>query len=722
MLPLNKSQIPKLLKDARALEARGQLADARRVYDSILKIDSKSGQAHFQIGQICLKAQDFAAAHIHFGKAAKSHPKERAIWELYARAAKSMADPAAMKAVLSQAKRARVDPKLLIALQEFLSTAKPGRKTSIGSAPPEQVQRVIQLLQSGVYPQVVTLAQKLRQAHPNVALIADLLANGLAATGQAEAAEKQFRAAQTLDPNYAATRLNYGRFLVGQGRNAQAADALKGALTLNPKMTDAMVLLGVALKNDNNMPGARIAFEQALKHDAKNLNANFELGQLLVLENAEDMALRLLITAQKLGAPKVEVLTWIARAHGAVGNTDQAAALFDTLSEIAPDSDEVLYRHALFLQSQGEFTGARELLTRAIQANPKGGHLYLAYVTGAKVQQGDPIIAEMQVHANAPDTPYTSKVNFGFALAKALEDIGAHDQVFAHLRAANDLVAQAHPYDFDPVQERTRAALAMFQDADFDTDLGDANDDFAPIFVTGLPRSGTTLVEQIVASHSAVTAGGELGFARQILDGVLWDQDGSLRRWNDIPKPELLQARTKIQEQFQHRFGAANHVTDKSVQSYNLIGPIRAVFPKARVIVVKRDPRDNLLSMYKNLFATGTQLHSYTLRDLARYYHLFQEVCTFWEKYTPDWVHFVQYEDLIADPDTQARALIQASGLDWEDACLAFYENKRSVSTLSVHQVRQPLYSSSIGAWKRYESELSHLLHDLGDAASNKEN
>ena len=161
-------------------------------------------------------------------------------------------------------------------------------------------------------------------------------------------------------------------------------------------------------------------------------------------------------------------------------------------------------------------------------------------------------------------------------------------------------------------------------------------------------------------------------------------------------------------------------LSDKSIQTYLVMGLVWCTLPKAKIVVVRRDPRDNLLSVYKNVFPTGGHLYSYDLDDLGQYYRMFVEMIEFWRDMNPGGFHEIWYEDLIANPEEETRKLIAASGLEWEDACLNFHENKRKVNTLSVYQVRQPIYKSSVKAWQRYEKELQPLFDSLGDLADHK--
>ena len=714
MLPLNTSQIPGLFKKARALEQAGKPADAQAVYGSILKLNRDHGPTHFQLGQIFYRQNNPKQAIRHLDRAADLHPQQTAIWQLYARAVAALGDPAGAQDFLKKAKKARLDRKLLLALQDGFAKSRSKTATALRNAPPRDVKRAIDLLQAGQADKAAALAQKLRKAHPEVAIIADILANAQAAIGQPEAAEENFRAATRLDPNYAESHSNFGRFLVERGLYKDAIEQLRRALKLAPTMVRAMVHLGVALKRDYSVRKAEVVFRRALEFDPDNREARFEFGILLVNENQPEEALWHLQRAGELGADKTEIRVWIARALSALGRDTEALDLLDEARNEAPDDAEVLFTLALQYQSLARFEDARHTFRAAIAIAPKAGKFYRSFLTSEKLSAGDPLISAMEKAFADPETSDDARINFGFALAKAMEDTRQYDRVFTYLKPANDWMRKAFPFDFKALQVQAHAVMDSLRDVDFAEMDITGRSDYAPIFVTGLPRSGTTLVEQIVASHSAVTGGGELGFARSAWGEALFDAQGGVRSWAMLSGAQIAEVGHLTEEKMRARCGDAERVTDKGVQSYAMIGPIRAALPNARFVVVKRDPRDNLLSMYKNLFVDGKHLHSYNLRDLAQYFRLFEEYLAFWREKMPGAFHEIQYESLIADPETEARRLISACGLGWEDQCLSFYENKRRVDTLSVHQVRQPIYSSSMNAWKRYEADLEELLDELG--------
>ncbi len=415
-----------------------------------------------------------------------------------------------------------------------------------------------------------------------------------------------------------------------------------------------------------------------------------------------------------------------ARCLGDLQRHEEAEIEFDRALESAELKTLALAGKATLMQTLGRFDEANALLRESISINsldsqegatrkidPMIGRLYSQLVVTKKIEPGDPLIEDMEKAYTHPEIGDENRMYLGYALAKALEDTKDYGRVFTYLRPANDQMRKIYPYDIAQHEKSTRFLLDAFADADFSKPIAE-HSDFAPIFVTGIPRSGTTLVEQIIASHSRVTGGGELSYAFGALNAVTVDMEKRDQREFSLTDDQLAEIGRDIQARMQDEFPLADRITDKGLGTYEMIGPIKAIFPNAHIVVVRRDPRDTLLSMYKNQFQEGRHLYTNSLRDLAVFYRCFLEIVEFWRKKMPDGFYEIEYEALVADPETETRKLIDYCDLEWEDQCLAFHENKRRVKTLSVHQVRQPLYASSTKAWQRYEDDLGELFEALG--------
>ncbi|MEQ5869747.1 sulfotransferase [Sagittula sp. NFXS13] len=377
-------------------------------------------------------------------------------------------------------------------------------------------------------------------------------------------------------------------------------------------------------------------------------------------------------------------------------------------NKIAPRADKATY-----LQNIGEFGKASIILRRLVKRHPDETDLYRLIFFAEKARKGDPLIREMKRLWAHPKLNDAGRMALGFTLAKVHEDIGEPDQVFAYLNAAN--AAQARQYRHDPDARRSRwAAYKQGQQA-LDLTPRDGTAPIQPIFVTGTPRSGTTLVEQILSAHSAVTAGGELAHAEQLANAVF----GGNQTFADLSKaaPEAF---TDFADKYavlvRRDTGVdSGRVTDKSIQLQNIYGLLAHALPGARFIVVHRDPRDVALSIYKNFFRPGAHRYANDLAAIADMIQAFRDQVTYWKTRMPERIHEVHYEDLVADPEPQTHLLIAAAGLDWEEACLSPHTQTNRVKTLSLAQVRQPIHTGRRDSWRRYEAELKPFIDAWGD-------
>lgn len=400
-------------------------------------------------------------------------------------------------------------------------------------------------------------------------------------------------------------------------------------------------------------------------------------------------------------------------AHSASDDHQTVLDLLDRQIALDPKAIKPQAEKALYLQTAGQFEASEQLLRKLQKKHPHDAELYRMLATTIRIQPNDPMIGAMRRLASHPRLSIQGKMHIHFALAKAMEDTGETAKVFGHLRKANAAQSQIWPFDAAARDAERKAVIAA--QSDLKPLAGAAGTKPGLIFVTGLPRSGTTLVEQIIASHSQVHAGGEIATALRSAYAAFGA--GPEMRTLSAESPENMAA-------FVARLSAANRpyadpakpwLTDKSIMAFLVYGLLHATLPNARFIVVHRDPRDIALSIYKNHFNGGTHRYANDLGAIADTIKAFREVISHWRATLPDRFTEVRYEDLVADPVAGSKALIAAAGLDWEEQCLDFHKKEGTVKTLSLHQVRQPIYKSSAQAWRRYESDLQPFFDAWGD-------
>jgi hypothetical protein len=306
-------------------------------------------------------------------------------------------------------------------------------------------------------------------------------------------------------------------------------------------------------------------------------------------------------------------------------------------------------------------------------------------------------------------------VQFSFALAKASEDRGDYARAF-ELYARGNRTRRALE-DYDPVQTEVinERIIKVFDAGFMARHAGCGHPDPAPIFVVGLPRSGSTLIEQILASHSAVDATHELPEVGRLIGRINRNRNDritypeAVRNFDDEAWAAL--GRSYIEETRQHRRDAPRFI-DKNPNNFASIGLLSLALPNARFINTRRHPLDTCLSCYKQLFARG-QPFTYDLVELGEYYLQYARMMAHWHAVLPGRVLDVQYESVVADQGGQTRRLLEFCGLPWEDACLRYYETERAIRTASSEQVRRPIYTDSVGLWRHYRLELAELIEIL---------
>ncbi|MDU8912924.1 tetratricopeptide repeat-containing sulfotransferase family protein [Aestuariicoccus sp. MJ-SS9] len=482
---------------------------------------------------------------------------------------------------------------------------------------------------------------------------------------------------------------------------------------VNPQQIKVRYADALRLLQAGQVDAAKTAFDALLKLLPDSPEVHFQLSR--IAHHRGDGAARIDHLAQALRKKPNEppLIEAAIDAHAGTGDTAAVLGLYDRLIALSGKAIKPQVDKASYLQSQGQFAEAEALFRRLIRDNPYDGELYRTFLGTKKLAANDPLMGKMRKALAHPRMSDAGKMHLNFAMAKALEDQGESAKVFAHLRRANALQRKAAPFD-PAARDREQAAMLAAQDGCDLTPLPDGHEP-TPIFVTGMPRSGTTLVEQIVASHSDVTAGGEMGHALR-LALQMFKKGDAIRPLPGIADDELRTYAKAYTAALRRDTGArSGAVTDKSIQSHLVFGLIHRALPGARFIIVHRDPRDIAVSIYKNHFAMGTHRYANDLADIAEAIKLFRRSIAFWQERLPGALHEVRYEDLVADPEPQSRALIAAAGLEWQDQCLDFHKSKATVKTLSLHQVRQPIYKGSAQAWRKYEADLQPFFDAWGD-------
>ncbi len=514
-------------------------------------------------------------------------------------------------------------------------------------------------------------------AHQTLSLLAHQV-------GKRELAAELMGVAVQLTPAEPVYRRNLCEMLRQVGRIDAAIEQGRAATRLAPDDPTGWYNLGVAL-NDSPTPdlaATRAAFAQAVALEPRHNLAWNNLGSVL----------------------------------NRLGDEDAALAAYHKAARIEPRHAEAQNNIAAILIERGELDEARERLRLAIDASPDFLEAHQNLSTLTRYSADDPHYRYLEaqlVQRNALSP--NQRLQMLFAVGKAREDVGLPVLALIAYHEANRLKRGTLAYDEAGAERAGEALSRCFAPGDFaDTR---PEDDPTPVFIVGMPRSGTTLIEQVLCSHPRVHGAGELRDFHQVLSahpktGDMADAGHWLPALSDDDYREIGQA--YLQRLRRHDQGALR-ITDKMPGNFNYLGFICRALPGARIVHSMRDPMDSCLSNYTKLFR-DTMEFAYDLGELGRYYNRYIRLMRHWEQVLPPGrVLHLRYEDMVADLPQQARRLIDHIGLDWDDNCLRFYENRRKVRTASVAQVRKPIYSSSKGRWQAYGDGLAPLRAIVGE-------
>lgn len=489
------------------------------------------------------------------------------------------------------------------------------------------------------------------------------------------------------------------------GQAGQAAPLAVQAAEYAPRDPRTVHLAIRCLLEINATPRARMIWEMAVAHGVKPASLGLLEVQLLEAEERYASAAKIATLRAKTG----EEFGYVGHLNERAGAPEAALTQFDQALKRAPNLPRARLERAQILQSLGEAEKAEDALRTLLRDNPYDGHAARALANGVKLSADDPIVSAMKTAYANPDVDDDNRRMFAFALGKIAADTDAHGEMFAYLNVANNISAQRSPYDEDADRSEEQHIKGSLTDA-LRHVSATGPDTPQPIFITGMPRSGTTLIERIIATHSLVTEAGELG----AINKAFSDLKDQLLFGTGVTPEDLSEAAQLYGEGVRERTGSLpDRFTDKSIHSFAHIGLIRKVLPSAKIVVVRRDPRDVGLSIYRNHFPDGTHRYSTDLKHIAGHIAFFDRMVRHWGEVDPKSFYEISYEALIADPETETRRLLAACDLPWEEACLNFHMAKNQVKTLSFAQVRQPLYTSSKGGWRRCEADLQPLIEEL---------
>ncbi|WP_168204319.1 tetratricopeptide repeat-containing sulfotransferase family protein [Aliikangiella coralliicola] len=505
------------------------------------------------------------------------------------------------------------------------------------------------------------------------------------------------------------------------GKNQVASKEIEQLLIDRPEDKEVWRLLAEFGERVYRRDICSQAYKKILELDQNDLHAIIGLGMVEVHRGNRAAALGLAERALKLSPSSPWLLDGLATLFTGCDEASRALALFENAARLLPDNPAILYNLATSQRMNGQFIEAEDRLNQVIKLRPQDADAY--YVRASLRQQTleNNHVDEIKTAINRKDINVKDKIKLYFAAAKELEDLEDYSQSFQYLEKGCDLQRNSMDYDALGDVETIDKIITHHNVEGLSINNSNSNEKSSyensePIFVFGLPRSGTTLVERIIASHSQVFAAGELNAFPQAAVNLV-----NIREGRHFSKQEFVQQSLHI-DPFElgkaylagtrPQTGHTPHFVDKLPLNYLYAGLIRRALPNAKMIVLIREPMDSCYAMYKMLF-TGAYPFTYNLRDLALYYSAWRRLIKHWQKVLGNALLVVKYEELVNHQETISRRILDHCGLSWEEQCLHFYQNDATVTTASACQVRSPIYGTSVGKWRNYEKELQPLKLEL---------
>ena len=582
---------------------------------------------------------------------------------------------------------------------------------------------------------------------PDIAKANRELGNALLGQGKGDEAIKAFERVVELTPDNGVAHFDLSMALSKVGKEEDAREALEKSFELEPDRRD--LLEAMRFQREGKTHRAENIYRDILRRDPMNVNATRLLGVSALDAGQHRLAIRLLRNAIKLAPDFFGARIDLARALiekddlnegreilldaieleprlpyprmllgnllSKAGRYEEAVVAFEAALQLDPDHGGSHSGMGHALKTIGRQEDAIAAYRNCARIHPSAGEAYWSLANLKTFRFSDDEITGMEQFVEDKKLPEETRVNFNFALGKAYEDRGDFERGFAFYDRGNSIRRENERYDPVTTEVIHDRIMETISPELLEKNAAAGEPDPAPIFIVGLPRSGSTLVEQILASHEQVEGTHELPDLPRIIMEINKQQphgESYPEALQYFSADELTQLGGQyLESTLRHRTGKP-FFTDKMPNNFPSVGLLQLILPNAKIVNARRHPLDSCMGSYKQLFFKG-QAFTYDLIEIGEYYLEYQRVMDHWKSLLPGKILDVQYEEMVMDQEKQTRRLIDFCGLPWDDNCLTFYETDRAVNTASSEQVRQPIYSKSVNSWRRFEKQLQPLIEVL---------
>jgi tetratricopeptide (TPR) repeat protein len=502
-----------------------------------------------------------------------------------------------------------------------------------------------------------------------------------------------------------------------RGEVKQAEQLCIAVLARDPRNAQALLMAGALARAVGDLGLALQFFKKLVEFQPNAVEARLQLAATCGEAHEQEDAIKHFKHVLALRPESVAALGSLGKSYIAAGQAELALPLFEKATKLEPSHPALRCDHADALIALGRMDEATTILKDSIRRGYRISACYRSLAETRKFSNEPAELAEILGKLDQPNPTKIDLVLLNHAAGKILNDLGRHEEAIDHFQEGK--IAAGHGFDIDAYRRQVDGLIAAFTPALLKSKAGFGSPSEIPVFIVGMPRSGTTLTEQICASHPAVHGAGELNKLGTVIRSAGYTQtpNGSIQKHPQGMRAEEARSIAASYLDFVQRMAPSSaRIVDKMPHNFKHVGMIALLFPDAKIIHCTRDPIDNSISCFFNTF---NDKHGYNtdLRTLGLYYREYDRLMKHWHALLPGRIYECNYETMIADQEAESRRLIDFLGLPWDDACLRFYDTDRSVNTPSRWQVRQPIYASSVKRWKKYENKIQPLIEALGDLA-----
>ena len=677
----------------------GRLNEAEVLYRGILQANPAHPDANHNLGLIAVQTGHVDASLPLFKAALDACPDFPQYWISYIDALEKVGQPDDAAELLLKARQAGLTGEAIDSLGAKLNHPEDEDELSLLKF------RLVEAFNRGEYAETETLAQEMNRNHPNEAIGWKVLGAALTQMGRAPEALAAMQKALQLVPLDAEARLNLGVVLTRLGRLVEAVAHYRQAIAIHPDYAEAHCSLGNALAIQKDFAGAEASYRKAIAIKPDVADSHNNLGNVQYYRGNLNDAVASYRKAIALAPDSADPYNNLGNALRILGKLDEAEQCCRKAIAIRAGFAEAHNNLGNLYKDAGRIGEAVECYQRALSCKQDLVECHRNLSELKKFTRDDPQLAVLrQLYEKTANESDRSKICFG--LGKAMEDLKEFDEAFTLYEEGNALRKKELGYDIGQDRvliDRIKSAFEVLPEVEPVLSTG-----ASPILIVGMPRSGTSLAEQILASHSRVHGAGELETLSTRVQKHFID--------TQVHDPAL--ASRSITSEYFEELGSVSegsgHITDKMPLNFRWLGFLLLANPEIRVVHTIRDPMATCWSIFRQYFPASGLGFAYGLADLAEYYAMYRDLMAFWHEKFPGRIYDLDYEKLTENQQEETRKLLEYCGLPWEDACLEFHQTERVVKTASAAQVRKKMYKGSSEAWRKFEKHLGPLKSGLG--------